>query len=148
MLSVKQLNFFLLLTVFSMSVCTKVNSLKKVGDDEPEPDDAPEWVCGIRGNAAFRVNNGDAECWSLDGANCSWSVCKNKALLANKYTKPARCGEDFKAKYGKTGYENPKSWCSVTKASLTPNPENEGFTCGLFKDLALRYKDGNAECWS
>jgi hypothetical protein len=70
------------------------------------------------GDVAFTIMpNGNPACASYDQFNCLWGVPIADIDFAK--LKPLECGEMHRAKYGATGYEDPKHWCSVARIVAT-----------------------------
>ena len=65
------------------------------------------------GVLVYRIIGGNPACASYDGRNCLWG--KTEAKLISIKFKPLVCGADHRAKYGVTGYEDPKHWCNLAK---------------------------------
>jgi hypothetical protein len=57
--------------------------------------------------------DGNPACASYDAASCLWGVAYDQ--IDFKRLRPVVCGEAHRAKWGVTGYENPKHWCSLAK---------------------------------
>ena len=81
---------------------------------------ASEWICGGNDygqNTPFRYNeNGDIECFSIDGKECSWGNGTGKTCIDYiknnlKNINPLICGSMHKMIYGGDGYENEGHWC-------------------------------------
>lgn len=56
---------------------------------------------------------GNPACASYDGSNCLWGVRSEQVDLAR--LKPLVCGEAHRARWGTTGYDDPKHWCSLAR---------------------------------
>jgi hypothetical protein len=56
---------------------------------------------------------GNPACASYDARNCLWGVRYEQVDFGR--LKPLVCGEAHRAKWGVTGYEDPKHWCSVAR---------------------------------
>lgn len=52
-------------------------------------------------------------CASYDGGSCLWGISYEQ--IDFKRLRPLVCGEPHRAKWGVTGYEDPKHWCSVAR---------------------------------
>jgi hypothetical protein len=57
--------------------------------------------------------DGNPACASYDAASCLWGVAYDQ--IDFKRLRPVVCGEAHRAKWGVTGYEDPKHWCSLAK---------------------------------
>jgi hypothetical protein len=57
--------------------------------------------------------NGNPGCASYDAASCLWGLTYDQIDFPR--IKPLICGDGHRAKYGMTGYEDPKHWCSLAK---------------------------------
>ena len=57
--------------------------------------------------------DGNPACASYDGARCLWGVPLGQIDLAR--LKPLACGEPHRARWGVTGFEDPKHWCSLAR---------------------------------
>jgi hypothetical protein len=62
--------------------------------------------------------DGNAACASYDGENCLWGVRYDD--IDFRKVKPMVCGEGHRARYGVTGYEDPRHWCSLAR-TVRPN---------------------------
>lgn len=81
------------------------------------------WRCVQDVTTPVRRNaNQDVECMTLDGANCQFhaSSVECAATAANPPTtaKGLACGEDHKALYGVTGYDDPLHWCAIASKAM------------------------------
>jgi hypothetical protein len=66
------------------------------------------------GLMAFTIMpDGNPACASYDGGGCLWGV--PPADLDLNRLKPLVCGDQHRARWGVTGYEDPKHWCNVAK---------------------------------
>jgi len=61
--------------------------------------------------------DGNPACASYDESSCLWGVAK--ADIDFNRLKPLVCGDMHRAKYGVTGYEDPKHWCNYAKVIST-----------------------------
>lgn len=59
------------------------------------------------------TSRGDPACVSYDGASCLWGATINQIDFSK--LKPLVCGSFHKARWGVTGYEDPKHWCSLAR---------------------------------
>ena len=59
------------------------------------------------------TSRGDPACVSYDGASCLWGTTINQIDFSK--LKPLVCGNPHKARWGVTGYEDPKHWCSLAR---------------------------------
>ena len=70
------------------------------------------------GGVAFTITaSGDPACASYDQSACLWGV--PIADVDFSRLKPLVCGNMHRAKYGSTGYEDPKHWCNLAKVAAT-----------------------------
>jgi hypothetical protein len=70
------------------------------------------------GEVAFTIMpDGNPACASYDEAACLWGVAI--ADLDFSRLRPLVCGEMHRSKWGATGYEDPKHWCSLAKVVAT-----------------------------
>jgi hypothetical protein len=66
------------------------------------------------GLMAFTIMpDGNPACASYDGGACLWGVSAEQIDFSR--LKPLVCGEQHLARWGVTGYEDPKHWCNVAK---------------------------------
>ncbi|MCW5255861.1 phosphatidylinositol-specific phospholipase C domain-containing protein [Verminephrobacter aporrectodeae subsp. tuberculatae] len=68
-----------------------------------------EWV-------SLSSNGVDPQCASNDGIRCLRGVSSAEATRA---TTVLVCGQDHRAKWGSTGYENRSHWCSIARDKVT-----------------------------
>ena len=57
--------------------------------------------------------SGHPACASYDGASCLWGVSHDQ--IDFRRLRPLVCGEPHRAKWGVTGYEDPKHWCNMAR---------------------------------
>jgi hypothetical protein len=57
--------------------------------------------------------DGNPACASYDGGGCLWGVSFDQ--LDFKRLKPLICGAEHRARWGTTGYEDPRHWCSLAR---------------------------------
>jgi len=70
------------------------------------------------GGLAFTIKpDGNPACASYDQAGCLWGVAI--ADLDFGKLKPLECGDMHYARWGVTGYEDPKHWCNLAKVAAT-----------------------------
>ena len=70
------------------------------------------------GGLAFTIKpDGNPACASYDQAGCLWGV--PIADLDFGKLKPLECGDMHYARWGVTGYEDPKHWCTLAKVAAT-----------------------------
>ena len=62
--------------------------------------------------------DGNPACASYDGENCLWGVKYDD--IDFRKVKPMVCGEEHRARYGVTGYEDSRHWCSLAR-TVRPN---------------------------
>lgn len=66
------------------------------------------------GLAVFRImSDGNPACASYNASSCLWDVTYDQLDLSR--LRPLVCGERHRAKWGVTGYEDPKHWCSIAR---------------------------------
>lgn len=66
------------------------------------------------GLAVFRImSDGNPACASYNAASCLWGVTYDKLDLSR--LRPLVCGDAHRARWGVTGYEDPKHWCSIAR---------------------------------
>jgi len=144
MLSVNQLNFILLLSLFSFSFSNKIDFLKKVRSYPiNEYNLAQDWVCGLvnEANFAFRLDkNGDAECYSTDGRYCHMYACSRNDYLLNKNPRAIKC---------KNLNSQSQSMCELVKKQLDEYKPGPAWVCGISGNQAFRINsEGHVECFS
>ncbi len=88
------------------------------------PGGRPDWHFAAfpsppnQGAVAFTIlSDGNPACASYDQLNCLWGVPVSDLNFSK--LEPLACGEMHRAKWGRTGYEDPKHWCSVARISAT-----------------------------
>lgn len=57
--------------------------------------------------------NGNPACASYDGSGCLWGV--NYDQIDFSRVQPLVCGQEHRVRWGMTGYEDPKHWCSLAR---------------------------------
>jgi hypothetical protein len=57
--------------------------------------------------------DGNPACASYDAGGCLWGVTYDQ--LDFKRMKPLVCGAEHRARWGTTGYEDPRHWCSLAR---------------------------------
>ena len=57
--------------------------------------------------------SGNPACASYNGRDCLWGQRASQIDFGR--VRPLICGADHRAKWGVTGYENPKHWCSLAR---------------------------------
>jgi hypothetical protein len=65
------------------------------------------------GSLVYRIVNGNPECASYDGRNCLWGQAMNTIRFGD--VRPLVCGADHRTKWGVTGYNDPRHWCSLAR---------------------------------
>jgi flagellar biosynthesis GTPase FlhF len=71
------------------------------------------------GSVLFTITSGgDPACASYDGGACLWNM--SYAQVDFSKVKPLVCGDAHKARWGATGYEDPKHWCSLARKWNSP----------------------------
>ena len=66
------------------------------------------------GSLVFTIMpDGNPACASYNGASCLWGLSYDQVDFGR--LKPLVCGEAHRAKWGATGYEDPKHWCNLAK---------------------------------
>jgi hypothetical protein len=58
--------------------------------------------------------DGNPACASYDGSGCLWGVKYDQ--LDFRRMRPLACGPEHRARWGTTGYEDPKHWCSLARS--------------------------------
>jgi len=58
-------------------------------------------------------SDGNPVCASYDGGSCLWGHTYDQ--IDFKRLRPLACGEEHRAKWGLTGYENLKHWCNLAR---------------------------------
>lgn len=58
-------------------------------------------------------SDGNAACASYDGGGCLWGQTYDQ--IDFNRLRPLVCGAEHRAKWGVTGYEDPKHWCSLAR---------------------------------
>ena len=71
--------------------------------------------CFQDGCLFYTIINGNPACASYNARQCLRGL--NEDQIDQTRIKPLICGANHKAVWGVTGYEDPKSWCSVLKRS-------------------------------
>jgi hypothetical protein len=59
------------------------------------------------------MQDGNPACASYDGGGCLWGVTVDQ--LDFRRLSPLVCGDAHRARWGVTGYEDPKHWCSLAR---------------------------------
>jgi Trypsin-like peptidase domain len=59
------------------------------------------------------IADGNPACASYNGGDCLWGVTVDQLDFSK--LNPLVCGEGHRARWGVTGYEDPKHWCSLAK---------------------------------
>ncbi len=132
--------------------------LQKLQSTLPKPSLATNWQCLDSGKAPNGNNvpmaltsTGDVACMALDGVNCLWDVsCNSKLSTPADTIRPLVCGDDSKAKWGTTGYDNTSHWCyrvkenfkalskpTITKITAGDKEATIEFTVGLEGSSAI-----------
>jgi hypothetical protein len=57
--------------------------------------------------------DGNPACASYDGGGCLWGLTYDQ--IDFKRVRPLVCGAAHRAKWGVTGYEDPKHWCNLAR---------------------------------
>ena len=57
--------------------------------------------------------DGNPACASYDGGGCLWGQTYDQ--IDFKRLRPLVCGEEHRARWGVTGYENLKHWCNLAR---------------------------------
>jgi len=65
------------------------------------------------GFLVYRIVGDNPECASYNGRDCLWGQAMNQIRFNEVH--PLMCGADHRAKWGITGYDNPRHWCSLAK---------------------------------
>ena len=58
-------------------------------------------------------SDGNPVCASYDGGRCLWGHTYDQ--IDFNRLRPLACGEEHRAKWGLTGYENLKHWCNLAR---------------------------------
>ena len=57
--------------------------------------------------------DGNPACASYDGSACLWGQSYDQ--IDFRRVRPLACGQEHRAKWGVTGYEDPKHWCALAR---------------------------------
>ncbi|HMF50978.1 MAG TPA: hypothetical protein VK603_20150 [Candidatus Saccharimonadales bacterium] len=57
--------------------------------------------------------SGNPACASYDGSGCLWGL--NYDQIDFRRVRPLVCGQEHRARWGVTGYEDPQHWCSLAR---------------------------------
>ena len=57
--------------------------------------------------------DGNPACASYNGGGCLWGVSYEQIDFSR--LQPVVCGEQHRARWGVTGYENPLHWCNLAR---------------------------------
>lgn len=57
--------------------------------------------------------DGNPACASYDASGCLWG--RSYEQIDFRRVRPLVCGEEHRAKWGVTGYEDPKHWCALAR---------------------------------
>lgn len=57
--------------------------------------------------------DGNPACASYDASGCLWG--QSYEQIDFRRVRPLVCGEEHRAKWGVTGYEDPKHWCALAR---------------------------------
>jgi hypothetical protein len=60
------------------------------------------------------MSDGNPACASYDAGGCLWGQTYNQIDFTR--VRPLVCGQEHRAKWGVTGYEDAKHWCSLASA--------------------------------
>jgi hypothetical protein len=64
----------------------------------------------------FRIaSGGNPACASYNGRACLWGQTSNQ--IDFRRVRPLVCGADHRAKWGITGYEDPRHWCNLARSA-------------------------------
>jgi len=80
------------------------------------PAAADGWRTGYfpPGHVVFRITyGGNPACASYNGRDCLWNV--PMGAIDFYRLRPLVCGADHLDKWGSTGYEQPRHWCSLAR---------------------------------
>src|SRR5215813_9822490 len=61
----------------------------------------------------YITSAGNPACASYNGRDCLWGQTSSQINFDK--VRPLICGEDHHSKWGVTGYDNPRHWCSLAK---------------------------------
>ena len=93
------------------------------------------WKCIEGVNSPVRYYNNNIECLSSNNKDCITAVDqKGCEELLEKYSDGSldktslSCGQEYKSKYGLTGYDEPNHWCFTAKNTFNVLPDgSQGF---------------------
>jgi hypothetical protein len=68
----------------------------------------------------FITSAGNPACASYNGRDCLWG--QQFSQINFDKVRPLICGDEHRAKWGVTGYENPKHWCNLAKPVSQSKP--------------------------
>ncbi len=91
----------------------------------PTPSAATDWRSANfpapnGGWLVFRITpSGDPACASYNGSACLWGQTSSQIRFDR--IRPLVCGADHRAKWGVTGYENPRHWCNLARSARSTN---------------------------
>lgn len=68
------------------------------------------------GLLVYTFVRGDPACASYNGRACLWGQSINQ--IDFRKVRPLVCGSDHRAKWGVSGYENPRHWCKLAKGQI------------------------------
>lgn len=83
------------------------------------------WRCLEGIGTPVRVAGADVQCASVDGKSCLWGRCPGTSVDGVEVPEARAgltCGADHAAKFGGTGYGDPKHWCSQAAPALGVRP--------------------------
>jgi hypothetical protein len=66
--------------------------------------------------------DGNSACASYNGTDCLWGYAYNQ--IDFRRLNPLVCGEQHRLKWGVTGYEDPKHWCSLARRTNSGSPQS------------------------
>jgi hypothetical protein len=75
------------------------------------------------GQLEFNNQGNDPKCASYDGSGCLWGQTEFQIDFSR--VQPLVCGADHQAKWGVTGYEDPRHWCSIARGLPRVHPIDE-----------------------
>jgi hypothetical protein len=96
-----------LIVALAVFICANVSAVAQQGwqtGNFPAPNG---------GLLVFRIIGGNPACASYNGRDCLWGQDRNQIHFDR--VQPLVCGADHRAKWGVTGYEDPRHWCNLAK---------------------------------
>ncbi|MBI3149145.1 MAG: hypothetical protein HYZ17_11605 [Betaproteobacteria bacterium] len=82
-----------------------------------------------REGRVVRLNaQGEVECLAANGADCDYRKSIDDPQPGSGTPATLACGEDYKAKHGITGYDDPRHWCSRALRQMRPQDARAGMS--------------------